>query len=114
MKGGKFKIYNYWYNDSKKGTAFKQRLTEKFNGKFTELAPADPSNNSFRHAITYNQLNQANKNMSGKFLINDMGVQIADNFPNFKKVQADIIKAFSDLKIVYNHNPEENIDEINE
>ena len=114
MKGGNFKIYNYWYDDSKKGRTFKQQLTEKFNGIFTEQAPADPSNNSFRHAITYNQLNQANKNMSGKFLINDMGVQIADNFPNFEKVQADIIKAFSDLNIAYNHDPDENIDEINE
>lgn len=114
MKGGSFKIYNYWYNDSKKGTEFKQRLTEKFKGIFTEQAPADPSNNSFRHAITYNQFNQAKKSMSGKFLINDMGVQIADNFPDFKKIQADIIKAFSELNISYEHNLEENIDEINE
>lgn len=114
MKGGNFKIYNYWYNDISKGRRYKQELTEKFKGIFTEQAPADPLNNSFRHAKTLNQLKQANKNMSGKFLINDGGVQIADNFPNFEKIQAEIIKAFSDLKIDYEHNSEENVQEVNE
>ncbi len=52
--------------------------------------------------------------MSGKFLINDGGIQIADNFPNFEQVQAEIIKAFEKLNIKIDHNPEENIDEINE
>jgi hypothetical protein len=112
MKGGSFKIYYYWYHDSKKGRTFKQQLTEKFNGIFTKQAPADPSNNSFRHAITYNQLNKEKKNMSGKFLINDAGIQIADNFKNFKEVQDNIINAFSELKINYDHNSEENVEEI--
>jgi hypothetical protein len=97
MKGGSFKVYYYWYDDSKKGRIFKQQLT----GIFTEQASADLSNNSFRHAIASNQLNQANKNMSGKFLITDTGVQIADNFPNFIDMQAKIINAFQKLEIIY-------------
>ena len=104
MSGGNFKIYNYWYDDKYKireKDNIKSQLRQIFEGRFTEQAPADPSNNSFRHAITQNALNQANKNMSGKFLINDMGVQIADNFPNFEQVQAEIINAFNELSIDY-------------
>ena len=114
MKGGNFKIYNYWYADSARDKKFKTQLIVKFKGRFTEEEPTNQSNNSFRHEKTYKQLNQSKKSMSGKFLINDMGVQIADNFPNFKQVQAEIIKAFNDLEIAYDHDPEENIDEINE
>jgi hypothetical protein len=36
-----------------------------------------------------------------------MGIEIADNFPNFKEIQPEIIKAFCDLNIAYDHNPEE-------
>ena len=52
--------------------------------------------------------------MSGKFLINDAGIQIAGNFPNFIEVQTNIIKAFNELNISYEHYPEENIGEYNE
>jgi hypothetical protein len=113
MKGGSFKEYDYWYQDRTKGKKYKDQLRKIFEGRFTEDAPVDPSNNSFRHATTFNKLNQAKKNMSGKFLINDMGVQIADNFPNFEKVQTEIIQAFRDLNIDYDHNPEEDVEEIN-
>jgi hypothetical protein len=94
MKGGSFKEYDYWYQDMTKGKKYKDQLRKIFEGIFTEQAPADPSNNSFRHAITQNALNQANKNMSGKFLINDAGIQIADNFPDFKQIKKKIKKAF--------------------
>ena len=115
MKGGNFKLYEYWYDDiynpEQKGN-FKVKLRGIFNGRFTPDAPVQPSYNSFRHHKNFNQLNQAKKNTSGKFLITDGGIQIADNFPNFKEVQANIINAFSELKISYDHNPEENMKEV--
>ena len=114
MKGGSFKEYDYWYQDMTKGKKYKDQLRKIFEGIFTEQAPADPSNNSFRHATTFNQLNKEKKNMSGKFLINDAGIQIADNFPDFKQIKKKIKKAFKDLEIAYNHDPQENRKEINE
>jgi hypothetical protein len=117
MSGGNFKVYNYWYDNKyspqQKGN-FKVKLRGIFNGRFTPDAPVQPSYNSFRHHKNFNQLNQTKKNTSGKFLITDGGVTITDNFPNFEQVQAEIIKAFMDLEIAYDHNPEENIEEINE
>jgi len=109
MKGGNFTEYDYWYQDTSngKGNIYKSQLREKFKGRFTK--DADSLNNSYRHAVN---LNKAKKKMSKKFLITDTGVQIADNFPNFGELQAEIIQAFSDLKIAYEHDPEEDVEEI--
>lgn len=109
MKGGNFKEYDYWYHNKytpEEKSNFKLKLRERFKGRFT---PDNLPNNSFRHAVS---LNQVKKDMSGKFLINNEGIQIADNFPNFEQIQAEIINAFTDLGIVYDHNPEDNVEEI--
>lgn len=106
MSGGNFKMYNYWYKDSSKGKIFEGQLKEIFKGRFTVQAPADPKNHSFQHAVKLN-LNKARQNSSGKFLIHDMGIEIADNFPNFEQIQDEIIKAFVDLNIDYVHDPNE-------
>jgi hypothetical protein len=113
MSGGNFRVYNYWYKDTSKGRTYKSRLIEKFEGIYTPVQH-QPGNNSFRHAVTYNNINKSQKAMSGKFLINEGGIQIADNFPNFEQIHPEIIKAFIDLNIEIDHNPEENIEEINE
>jgi len=114
MKGGSFKVYYFWYQDRTKGKGekFKTQLIEKFKGRFTEEKPTDSSNNSFRHAKNNSQLHQAKKNMSGKFLITDTGVQIASNFSNFEQRQDEIIQAFRDLNIAYEHDPEKDVEEI--
>jgi hypothetical protein len=103
MRGGNFKVYNYWYQGNrKKYNDYKLELINKFKGIFTEEAPVDHvPNNSFRHAKTQNAVNEAIKNMSRKFLINDTGVQIADNFPNFENVKRKIIKELQELEIPY-------------
>jgi hypothetical protein len=105
MRGGSYKVYDYWYKDMAEGSQYKIELRDKFKEIFT---PDQLTNNSFRHFV------KLKKPMSGKFLINDAGIQIADNFPNFIEVQTNIIRAFNELNISYEHNPEENIGEYNE
>jgi hypothetical protein len=113
MKGGKFNVFYYMFTNSQNGNRYKKQLTEKFKGKFTPDNRGS-TNNGSANATTHNKIEAAKKNMSGKFKISAYGVTIADNYPDFKIVQAEIIKAFDDLKIAFEHIPEQNIDEINE
>ena len=106
MRGGNFKMYNYWYKDSSKGKIFEGRLKEIFKGRFTVQAPTDPKNHTFHRAKKLN-FNNARQELSGKFLIHDWGIEIADNFLNFEQIQTEIIKAFNDLNITYEHDSNE-------
>jgi hypothetical protein len=106
MQGGNFTVHDYWYKDKSKGDRYKIKLKEIFEGKYTQ-EQEQPGNNSFRHAVKVNNLNKLQKAMSGKFLITDAGIQIADNFPKFEEIQAEIIIAFQKLEIDYVHELEE-------
>jgi hypothetical protein len=75
MRGG-LKVYNFWYKDISKGRKYKSELREIFEGKYT------PDNNSTNP--------RSPNTLSEKFLINDAGIQIAENFPNFNKIIKEI------------------------
>ncbi len=120
MKGENFKIYYYWYGKKYEGNLRQKmiiinKLREKFKGRFTPDEPS-PKNFEYRaHAVKVANFANITKNDKGDyFKIGDEGIIIADNFPEFKKIQAEIIKAFEELDIDYEHNPEENVKEINE
>jgi hypothetical protein len=108
MSGGNFTVYRYWYADDTKGHNYKKLLKQKFKEIYTEK---NSNGSPHADAVSANFLEKAKKSLSRKFIINEGGVQIADNFPNFEQIQGDIIKAFNELDISYTHN-EDDIEEI--
>jgi len=120
MRGGSFKVYHYWYKDMAKGKQLQSKLEEKFKGIYTETPEIkvntkfDKNMEKYTTVGRYNPEKERKKEKSKTFIITESGIMIADNFPNFEQIQDEIIKAFEQLNITIEHNPEENIDEINE
>lgn len=122
MRGGNFKIYTYWYKDLKKGKQLQHNLQQRFKDIYTKIPEIKLTTKFGINMEEYTAVGRHNtekeenrkKKQSKTFEITEAGIMIADNFPNFNEIQAEIINAFKELHIDYEHDPEENVEEINE
>lgn len=122
MRGGNFKIYTYWYTNMAEGRQFQHNLQQRFKGIYTKTPEIKLNTKFGKNMEEYTVVKRHNpekeqdrkKEQSKTFKITDSGIMIADNFHDFDKIQTEIINAFKELHIDYDHDPEENVDEINE
>ena len=122
MRGGNFKIYTYYYKDITNRRQIQSKLKKRFEGNYTEPSEIKLNTKFGKNMEKYTVVGQHNpkkekerkKEKSKIFEITESGIMIADNFPNFDEIQAEIINAFEELDIKYDHDQDDDIEEINE